>query len=227
MKKSYFWLLVVLLFVNVVSIKAQETEAKIVQEERIPIVNGGLKLQGNASNFLLNLPVNLDLRSSSMNGGLEVGGFVDFNVARHFLIQLNLMMVSEHCDLHYTNSKDKMLTLGLEVPVYFLGRYGNGCAGYVYFGGGPFTEFNLCNFTQSSSAQSLSQRSSEVVDLSKVARTFVNNYSGGLAVYVGYELPCRLQFNASYLFGISSNMLQNDSYARTQKVTFGLAYRFK
>lgn len=222
MKKSYFGLLVALLFVNGVPIVAQET----AQEERMPIVNGGLKLQANASNFLLNLPSNPNLRTT-MNAGAELGGFVDFNIAKHFLIQLNLMMVAEHCDVHNTHAQDKMLTLGLEVPVYFLGRYGNKHAGYVYFGGGPFTEFNLWNINQAHPAKSMFQHTNELVDMTDAVHEFGNNYSGGLAAYVGYELPCRLQFNASYMFGISSNMLQKDSYAHTQKVTFGLAYRFK
>ena len=139
MKKTNFWVLIALLFMNVVSATAQETS----QEERMPIVNGGLKVQANASNFWLkNIPTNPNLRST-MNAGGELGGFIDFNISKNFFIQFNLMLFAEHSDLHNDNKKDKMWTLGLEIPVYLLGRYGNPRTGYVYFGGGPFTELAL------------------------------------------------------------------------------------
>ena len=226
MKKTIFWVLIALLFVNVVSATAQETS----QEERMPIVNGGLKLQANASNFWLkNIPTNPNLRST-MNAGGELGGFIDFNISKNFFIQFNLMLFAEHSDLHNDNKKDKMWTLGLEIPVYLLGRYGNPRTGYVYFGGGPFTEFALWGELKGSTAKRNPYK--HIIDGSnpeEEAYAFADNYSG-LAAYVGYELPCRLQFNASYQFGISDMLLfehDKSTHAHTQKVTLGLAYRFK
>lgn len=223
MKKTNFWVLIALLFMNVVSATAQE--------ERMPIVNGGLKMQANTSNFLLkHISANPEL-SSTMNVGAELGGFVDFNITQHFLIQLNLMLFAEQNDLHQGNKNDKLWTLGLEIPVYFLGRYGNDQAGYVHFGGGPFTEFDLWGEMKGSNAAHNPYKPfTENAELKEDTYAFSDSYSGGLAAYVGYEFPFRMQINASYKFGIS-NLLQfgadNSTPAYTQKVTLGLAYRFK
>lgn len=222
MKKTNFWLIVALLCIQVLSIAAQE--------ERMPIVNGGLKLQANASNFWLkNIPNNPHL-TSTMNAGGELGGFIDFNISKHFLIQFNLLMFAEHNDLHNDDKQDKMLTLGLEIPVYLLGRYGDSRAGHVYFGGGPFTEFALWGkLMGSTEGRNPYQHVIDDTNPEEPARAFADNYSG-LAAYIGYELPCGLQFNASYQFGISDMLLfehDKSTHAHTQKVTFGLAYRFK
>ena len=70
---------------------------------------------------------------------------------------------------------------------------------------------------------------SEGQDMTDQNYVFSNNNSG-LGAYLGYELPCRLQFNANYLVGISDLLLleQNPkTFVCTQKVTLGIAYRFK
>ena len=219
-------LLVLVLSTSTLSAVERDT----ISKTNFPIVNGGLKMHANASNFLTrNIPNYPNLRNT-MNVGSEIGGFVDFNLGKHFLIQLNVMLFATQNDWSAGFSVDKMWTAGLEIPMYFLGRYGSEQNGYIYFGGGPFTQFAVWGQIDNGKTKyNPYQPLSEGQDMTNQNYVFSNNNSG-LGAYLGYELPCRLQFNASYQVGISDLLLleQNPkTFVCTQKVTLGIAYRFK
>ena len=219
-------LLVLLLSASTLS----AVERDIISKTNFPIVNGGLKFQANASNFLTRDIPNLPNLRSTMNVAGEIGGFVDFNLGKHFLIQLNVMLFATQNDWSAGFSVDKMWTAGIEIPMYFLGRYGSEQNGYIYFGGGPFTQFAVWGQIDNGKTKyNPYQPLSEGQDMTDQNYVFSNNNSG-LGAYLGYELPCRLQFNASYQVGISDLLLleQNPkTFVCTQKVTLGIAYRFK
>lgn len=227
MKPNKFSIIIILIF-STLSISAVERDT--IPGTGFPVVNGGLKLQANASNFLMkNIPTMPDLHST-MNAAGEIGGFIDFNIGKHFLINFNLMIFAAQNDLHNTHATDKMWTVGLEIPMYLLGRYGSENKGYIYFGGGPFTQFAIYGqLLGSNQGRNPYKHIIQTEDIEEETYALSDNCSG-LGAYLGYELPCRVQFNASYHIGLSDLLLfehEKGTYTTTQKVTLGIAYRFK
>lgn len=196
-------------------------------ETKLPVVNWGLKLQANASNIILH-NVYEDLHST-MNIGGEFGGFIDFNISEHFFIQFNLMYFSEHTDLINNDMHDKLWTLGMEIPVYALARFGNAEKGYFYFGGGPFTEFSLwADMNGDSGHQNPYKHVVGTNEQGEEEFALADNHSG-LGLYLGYELPCGLQFNACYQNSFSDILAfahESPMSARPQKAMLGIAWRF-
>ena len=131
MKKIPF-ALIMLAFVATMS--AQEVEKQ-------PVVNWGLKLQANASNYLFkNIPTMPDL-SSDMNVGAEVGGFIDFNITQRFYIQFNLIGTFEQCHVNFGDHTATLQSSALEITAFALWRLGDPKHGWLSLGGGPYTEF--------------------------------------------------------------------------------------
>lgn len=194
------------------------------------VVNGGIKLQMNSSNFIMNiLSSGYNSMTSQMNIGAEIGGFIDFNVSKHCIIQFNLMLVSEQQDLHNSGNHDQLWTLGMEIPLYVLGRYGNPQKGYILFGGGPYTEFALwARMNGHTEGRNPYQHIIDTSDDGDSIFALSDNHSG-LAAYIGYEFPFGLQINATYQASLSNilNLNSSAAYCYPQKVTFGIGYRFK
>lgn len=184
-------------------------------------------MQANASNIVLhNIPN--DLRST-MNMGGELGGFIDFNISKHFIIQFNLMYFAEHTDLISNNLHDKLWTLGMEIPVYAMARFGNAQTGYFHFGGGPFTEFSLWGKMKGDSGEMNPYKHVVGIDDQGEEQLAISDNHSGLAVCLGYELPCGLQLNATYQHSISDILAfkhQSAMSARPQKLVLGLGWRF-
>lgn len=193
------------------------------------VVNGGVRLQANTSSFIMNLGFpGHENTHSLMDLGGELGGFIDFNVSRHFIIQFNLILFAEHQRLINETEKDRLLTLGLEIPIYLLGRYGNPEKGYVLFGGGPYTAFSLWgNMLGPSPVKNPYQHVIGQQDNGEQKFAVSDNHSG-LAVCLGYEFPGRWQINATYQVSLSNilNIHNDHAYCYPQKITLGVAYRF-
>lgn len=193
-----------------------------------PLVSGGLKLQANASNFLMKEVPSKPSIHSTMNAGGEFGGFVDFNIKPHFLIQLNVMCVAAHCDLREADQKSSFWSMGLDVPLYFLGRYGSESRGYISFGGGPYGNFNVWG-QLNRNATITNPYLANFEDSNGEQKKALSDFHSGLGAFIGYELPCGLQFNASYQIAVSDMFAfehNKSSYLLPQKVSLGLAYRF-
>ena len=193
-----------------------------------PLVSGGVKAQSNASDLLINDIATRPNIRTTMNVGGEVGAFVDFNVRPHFFVQLNLLGVAAQNDLHDGNQHAKMWSVGLEVPLFFLGRYGDEHKGYLSFGGGPYVTFNLWGHLSGASPVT-NPYFLTYTNVDGKQSAALRKFHSGLGVFLGYELPCGLQFNTSYQVALS-DMLAYDhkqsSYLLPQKVTLGVGYRF-
>ena len=216
-----------IIFIFLSLMMAFSITAQTVDEAKQPVVNWGLKLQANASNIVLH-NVYQDLHSI-MNVGGEVGAFIDFNISKHFFIQFNWIGFAEHTDLVNNDLHDRLWTLGIEIPVYAMARFGNAQSGYVYFGGGPFTEFSLRGFMDGDTGKMDPYRHVVGVDEQGDEQFAMSDNHSGLGVYLGYELPCGLQFNASYQHSISDILAFAHSTAmsaRPQKVIVGIGWRF-
>lgn len=194
--------------------------------EKQPVVDWGVKLQANSSNYLFKNVPTMPALSSDMNAGAEVGGFMDFNITQRFYIQFNLIGTFEQCFLDFGDHTSKLQSSALEIPVFALWRFGNSKHGWLCLGGGPYTEFIVWG-----SLEGMNPFRHVITDNTTGQQTIVtaDNHSG-LAAFIGYEFPCGLQLNATYHFGISDMLLfehdSRDTYQRPQKLTLGLGWRF-
>lgn len=196
------------------------------EEEAVPVVNWGVKVQANASNFRMkNIPTMPEL-TSQMNIGGELGGFIDFNISRRFRLQFNLLWGYEQNTLDFGDRTAPMRAAVIEVPVFALWRFGDARRGWLNIGGGPYTEFIVWG-----ELEGVNPFRHVITDDATGQQNIVTADShSGLAAFVGYELPCGLRLNATYHFGISDMLLfehnSRDTYQRPQKVTLGLGWRF-
>lgn len=209
---------------------AISSTAQNTTENQLPVVNWGLKLQANASNIVLHgIPDNMQ---SALNLGSELGGFLNFNISPKFFIQFNLLYFAEQTSLSSNNMSGRLWTLGMEIPVYAMARFGSTEKGWLYLGGGPYTEFSLWATMPDGDGGTMNPYKHVVgidEETGEEQLAMSDNHSG-MGVIVGYELPCGLQINASYQHSISDILaFAHDGQtmnARPQKIILGLGWRF-
>ena len=95
-----------------------------LDQEKLPkLVSGGLLAGVNMSNFIITRDHHM--MSSYMRIGGELGGFLDFSVTRHFAIQPQVLFTAHQNYFAVTDSANHLWSFGAEIPIYFLGRFGN------------------------------------------------------------------------------------------------------
>jgi len=196
---------------------------------KMPVVNGGLKLQTTITGITIR-NVYQSLYATPSIGG-EIGGFLDFNVTRQFVIQPNLLITGEQIHLHNGNQHNNLWIFGLEVPLYLLGRWETTPRGsYVQFGGGPFVHFVLRSLmTNGDEREDVFERVYTIDDVTgEDARVLGDNYSG-IGALLTYEWWFGLQVNANFLYSISDILNYEhpaSSFARPYKFSIGIGYRW-
>ena len=190
------------------------------QEELPKLVSGGVLAGANLSNFIISRDHHA--MSSYMRIGAELGGFIDFSLSKHFAIQpqvlftahQNYFAVKEGDDVFKLNG---LWSFGMEIPIYFLGRFGNLRQGYVQFGGGIFTHFTFASNTgkYKNADQPITEETTTPIpkkansnnttvfnyDYSRLY-TLHNNHFGVCAT-VGYEFKFGMQINLHYKVSLS------------------------
>ncbi len=206
-------------------------------EKRPKIVTGGLFLTANVSNYIVNKNESTHRFSSNMKVGMDFGAFLDFYVVNHFAIQTQLIFTAEQNRFIDANAQSNLLwSLGLEIPVYFLGRYGNSRKGWFDFGGGPFTHFtvasNLGNYDNSGEIIEEKTENSLIEQELESFYTLHTNHSG-IAATLGYEFPFGLQILLGYRVSLSDilSYYHNNEEAAVQiypqRITLGVGYHFR
>ena len=209
-----------------------------LDQENLPrIVSGGLLAGANMSNFIITR--NHRPMSSHMRIGCELGGFIDFRLSKHFSIQPQVLFTAQENYFAATDTTNHLWSFGMEIPVYFLGRFGNMQQGYVQFGGGLFTHFTLASNVPNK------YRSYDIVpgpgtdqtdgyDYSRLYTLHNNHF--GICVTVGYECTFGLQINLHYKISLSdiagfySEMKGQDiadALIYPQSISINLGYRWK
>ena len=215
-----------------------------LDQEKLPrIVSGGLMAGANLSNFIITR--NHQAMSSYMRIGGELGGFLDFRITKNFSIQPQVIFTAHQNYFAATDTANHLWSFGAEIPVYFLGRFGNMQKGYIQFGGGIFTHFTFAsniankfkNVEESTSATTPTTPPSKPVDTHDYSRLYsLHDNHFGVAVTVGYEFPIGIQINAHYkvsLSDIAGFYKENkgkeiaDALIYPQSVSLGVAYRWK
>lgn len=227
-----------------------ETLIDSLDQEKLPrIVSGGLLAGANLSNFIITRDHNT--MSSYMRIGGELGGFLEFSISKHFAIQPQVLFtatqnhfaVKEGPDVFKYNG---MWSFGVDIPVYFLGKFGNMQKGYAQIGGGIFTHFTFAsNISRYKNTDDASQPqvttnplparyTEENEDYSRLYTLHNNHF--GVCVTAGYEFPIGIQINFQYkvslsdIAGFYSEMKGQkiaDALIYPQAISLGIGYRWK
>jgi len=217
-----------------------------IDQEKLPrTVSGGLLAAANVSNFIISNDEHT--MSSYMRIGAEFGGFLDFSVTKHFAIQAQLVFTAEQNRFNDGQQYNRLWAFGVDIPVFFMGRYGNLDKGYLQFGAGPYAHFNfasnLGNMTSNEAKPdpliptTAPLRVEPLPNPEEYQSLYAlhSNYAG-LAVIIGYELPFGMQINAKYQVSLSDVFTyyeQNegsplaDASIYPQYVSLGIAYRWR
>lgn len=199
-----------------------------LDQEQLPrAVTGGVLFGGNTTNYLI-FGETSQLVKSKMQAGFDIGGFLDFRVTKHFAIQGQLLLTTERNLYSDENNGFHLWSLGFNIPVFFLGRYGNMEKGYLTFGGGPYTH----NVFASNLGQ-VEEPAIEAQSEQKYVSLFQNH--SGIQALVGYELPMGLLFNFTYGISLSdiATFYQSNQASLSklsmypQKFALMIGYRWK
>ena len=184
-----------------------------LDQEKLPrLVSGGLFGGGNVSNFIITR--NHQPMSSYMRIGAEVGGFLDFALTKHFSIQPQVILTAHQNYFAATDTTNRLWSFGVDIPIYFLGRFGNMEQGYIQFGGGLFTHFTYMsnvkdkysNVDEPQTASSaplfrMPYEETPTYDYSRLYQLHNNHF--GVCLLVGYECPFGMIINVSYKVSLS------------------------
>lgn len=138
-------------------------------------------------------------------------------------------------------------SFGVDIPIYFLGRFGNMEKGYIQFGGGVFSHFTFASNvqdkyqnvdkTQSSGTSSPAPRHIALEDPYDYSRLYsLHNNHFGVCVMVGYECAFGMIINAQYkvslsdIAGFYTEMKGNpvaDALIYPQSISLHIGYRWK
>lgn len=213
-----------------------------LDQEKLPrLVSGGLFGGGNVSNFIItrnHVPM-----SSYMRIGAEVGGFLDFCITPHFAIQPQVILTAHQNYFAATDTTNRLWSFGIDIPIYFLGRFGNMEKGYIQFGGGIFTHFTYLsnvqnkynNVDESEAVLHVPAKKAGVTyDYSRLYQLHNNHF--GVCAMVGYEFSFGMQINAQYKVSLSdiagyySEMKGTpdaDALIYPQSVSLSIGYRWR
>ena len=208
-----------------------------LDQEKLPrTVSGGFFAGPNMSNIIITR--DHQTMSSYMRIGAELGGFLDFRITKHFYIQPQVIFTAQQNYFAATDTMNTLWSFGAEIPVYFLGRFGNLQKGYVQFGGGIFTHFtfasNIKDKYKNWDDPTPIKPSTDTHDYSKLYSLHDNHF--GACIMIGYELPIGIQINAQYKISLSdiagfySEMKGTevaDALIYPQSVSLNIGYRFR
>lgn len=213
-----------------------ETTLDSLDQEELPkLVTGGLIIGGNMSDFLITRDHHT--MASHRRFGAELGGFIDFTLTKHFAIQPQIIFTAHQNYFAATDTTNGLWSFGMEVPVYFLGRFGNLQQGYVQFGGGIFTHFTFASNTgkyKSADSNPAPQVEQDGHNYNELYSLHNNHF--GICAMVGYEFTFGMQINVQYKISLSdiagfysSNKGKEiaDALIYPHSLSLCLGYRFK
>ena len=180
-----------------------------LDQEKLPrLVSGGLLAGANMSNFIITR--NHTPMSSHMRVGGELGGFLDFTLTKHFVIEPQVIFTAQQNYFREADgTRNDLWSFGVDIPIYFLGRFGSLEKGYINFGGGIFTHFTFAsniknkfhNVDEEVPTPTPTPTPEMMYDYSRLYSLHDNHF--GVCVMVGYEFKFGMQINATYKVSLS------------------------
>lgn len=220
-------------------IQAWDTEINLdtIDMEKMPkIVTGGVFAAANLSNFLITSQG--EITASYMRFGADIGGLLDFRVTKHFAIQGRLIITAEENYVKGLHFRQQLWSFGMDIPVFFIGRFGNLNQGYFQFGLGPFTHFtfasNISAYTNNPAKKKVAIQSAETKDYTSLYKLHDNH--SGLAATIGYEFSIGVLLLFNYQVSISDIVtyysdnggIKNVNAAiYPHRLSLGVGYRWK
>lgn len=225
----------------------KETTLDSLDQENLPkLVTGGIFAGANMSDFLITHSHRT--MASQRRIGAELGGFLDFALGKHFSIQPQVIFTAHQNyfaanDFVKGDTTNHLWSFGMEIPVYFLGRFGNMKQGYVQFGGGIFTHFtfasNIADKYHSSNtppAPPVNPDPTPLDSLDFSSLYSLHNNHFGICAMVGYEFWFGMQINVTYKISLSDiagfysekkGKPEANAYIYPQSLSLCIGYRFK
>jgi hypothetical protein len=191
------------------------------QEAQSNGVLGGIKVDANMSNFILD---DMDGMKSKVGFGASVGGSVKIALGEYLALQPELLLHFKNSvtEVRLTGKETDFQYFGVEIPLYAVGQMnlGNG-KGFIGFG--PYWGLGIDARYKTSGTDDVNVYKEYGGQKSEMQRWDLG--AGGI---LGYEFGCRLQITASYKMGLINTLNANKDNASmfNQTITVGIAYRF-
>ena len=203
MKKTVFGLILILSFVAG-SANAQK-------------ITGGVKANANMSNFIMS---DINDLESKMKAGGSLGGFATFDLGNKFALQPELLVNMNFSEFNNAGVKGDFEYWGLELPVYFLGKFNAG-SDKAYLGAGPYVGLGL------SAQYKVGGTKYDLYEKSEAGNMLMQRFDFGFGAMATYEFDFGMFISGSYKIGVV-NALDSDSRGKMlpQMVSVGIGYKF-
>lgn len=212
-----------------------------LDQEQLPrLVSGGIFGGANMSNFIITRDHHT--MASHMRVGGELGGFLDFTLTKHFIIEPQVIFTAHQNFFREADgTRNDLWSFGAEIPIYFLGRFGNLEKGYIQFGGGIFTHFTFASnienkFTNKDEATPVATET-PVINPSDYNRLYsLHDNHFGVCAMVGYECSFGMIINAQYKVSLSDiagfysekkGTPEADALLYPQSISLCIGYRWR
>lgn len=212
-----------------------------LDQEQLPrLVSGGVFGGANMSNFIITRDHHT--MASHMRVGGELGGFLDFTLTKHFIIEPQVIFTAHQNFFREADgTRNDLWSFGAEIPIYFLGRFGNLEKGYIQFGGGIFTHFTFASnienkFTNKDEVTPVATET-PVINPSDYNRLYsLHDNHFGVCVQVGYECSFGMIINAQYKVSLSDiagfysekkGTPEADALLYPQSISLCIGYRWR
>lgn len=212
-----------------------------LDQEQLPrLVSGGVFGGANMSNFIITRDHHT--MASHMRVGVELGGFLDFTLTKHFIIEPQVIFTAHQNFFREADgTRNDLWSFGAEIPIYFLGRFGNLEKGYIQFGGGIFTHFTFASnienkFTNKDEVTPVATET-PVINPSDYNRLYsLHDNHFGVCAQVGYECSFGMIINAQYKVSLSDiagfysekkGTPEADALLYPQSISLCIGYRWR
>ena len=185
-------------------------------------VSGGLKLNANVSNFILN---DIDYMKSKLGVGVTIGGFGTIQFRDNFAFQSEVLLHFKNSVLENESNGGEMdfQYFGIEIPLYAVGQFDMG-NGKALIGIGPYAGFGIDARYKASGADDIKLYD----EIDNTNESSLQRWDIGAGLLVGYEFSNKLQINAGYKIGFidALDAGKDNATMLNQAISLGLGYRF-
>ena len=226
--------------VQLADFDTEHTLDSLDQEQLPRLVSGGVFGGANMSNFIITRDHHT--MASHMRVGGELGGFLDFTLTKHFIIEPQVIFTAHQNFFREADgTRNDLWSFGAEIPIYFLGRFGNLEKGYIQFGGGIFTHFTFASnienkFTNKDEVTPVATET-PVINPSDYNRLYsLHDNHFGVCAQVGYECSFGMIINAQYKVSLSDiagfysekkGTPEADALLYPQSISLCIGYRWR
>lgn len=161
---------------------------------------------------------------SQFTPGGSLGGIMNIWFKDWIGIQPELNLNFKQTVLGWEENSGRMLSFGIEVPIYAVARLDIFKDDHIFIGSGPFTEF-IC-FAQ----WIIGDRNVDLLEIHESGEPMIQDTQTGFGAIIGYEFGSGLAIDVSYKLCCFNILQPNTSQGVSlypQSVSIGLTYKFR